>query len=336
MTKKIIKIKFTNGLSFEDGISDILNIVTDVYDFEDSSTPDFIIFGPYGNNIPPKGNYVRIGYFCECFIPDMKICEWGFGTMREATINNPHYFRIQWHGLNPENLIKSNSFNIEEIIAKRTRFCNFIYNNQVPYREYFFKQLNKYKRIDAPSKSMNNMVPFDNLFIGSFWERKRQFLENYKFTISFENYMFPGYQTEKLYDPMQSFSIPIYCGDPFINEIFNTKSFIYANGFFENRYSKPLELFENISQPDYKDMRFKDYDSLYFKVRRKLKKIGRLRKMCYYFNKKTVDQIIERIIEVDENDEIYYNMLKEPWLNNNMPLYIKSARKSWIEIFETR
>ena len=83
-----------------------LENLTDEYNFEESGEPDFIIFGPYGNDIPPKGNYTRIGYFCENINPDLSICEWAFGVPQEDDIKAANYKRIQWHGLNPQTLVK--------------------------------------------------------------------------------------------------------------------------------------------------------------------------------------------------------------------------------------
>ncbi|MDB5147524.1 MAG: hypothetical protein JWQ57_1544, partial [Mucilaginibacter sp.] len=58
--KKQIKIKFQNGLSFHYGVKEILSYISDHYDFIDSNEPDFIIFGPYGNDLPEKSDkYVR-------------------------------------------------------------------------------------------------------------------------------------------------------------------------------------------------------------------------------------------------------------------------------------
>ena len=83
---------------------------------------------------------------------------------------------------------------------------------------------------------MNNMESIDNKFKGDVWERKKQFLSPYKFTIAFENYVFPGYQTEKVYDAMQTSSVPIYCGDPMIGEIFNTASFLNAPDYVKGSH----------------------------------------------------------------------------------------------------
>lgn len=51
-------------------------------------------------------------------------------------------------------------------------------------------------------------------------------LREYKFTLSFENTFFPGYVTEKMFDPMIAGSIPIYLGAPDITEYVPESAFI--------------------------------------------------------------------------------------------------------------
>src|SRR6185437_35761 len=106
--KKPVKIKFQNGITYNIAVTEIFNELTTDYDFIESETPDFILFGPYGIDIPKPGPYVRIGYFCENIIPDLTLCDWAFGIPSEKYINNQKYRRIQWHNLNPADLIKDN------------------------------------------------------------------------------------------------------------------------------------------------------------------------------------------------------------------------------------
>jgi hypothetical protein len=143
MSKQIIKIAFRNGISFQNFMEDVFEIenLTDKFQFVESFEPDFIVFGPYGNDIPPKGNYIRIGYFCENIKPDLSICDWAFGIPHENEIKSTKYKRIQWHGTSPKVFIKTTSYNPENILASKTNFCNFIYETVVPYREIFFSKL---------------------------------------------------------------------------------------------------------------------------------------------------------------------------------------------------
>jgi hypothetical protein len=333
---KIIKLKLQNGLTFETFKKEVLDVngVSSHYIFKESKEPDFIIFGPYGNDIPQKSDkYQRIGYFCENIIPDMSICEWAFGIPHEEEILNSKYKRIQWHGLNPTSLVKPKTVAIEAINESKTKFCNFLYSNKVPYRETFFKELSKYKKVDAPGKSMNNMPSIDDLYQGDIWERKRQFLTPYKFTIAFENYVYPGYQTEKLYDAMLTQSIPIYCGDPHISQIFNTQSFINASDLLNPNYGSGVKYLEKSMQINFIDMRPQFYNQLHHRVARKVKETGRNLKMQWQFNGLNYKALVDKIVEIDENPKLYEKMLLAPWFNNNMPPVNASTKNRWIEIF---
>jgi alpha(1,3/1,4) fucosyltransferase len=332
---KVIKIKFQNGINSSIAQREILNELTKEFIFEESDQPDFILFGPYGNDIPSPGHYIRIGYFCENMQPDMSICEWAFGIPHDDDIKHPQYKRIQWHGLDPHKLVKPLNYDIEKIVAGKKYFCNFLYSHHVPYREEFFRQLSKYKKVDAPGKSMNNMESIDGLYKGDMWERKKQFLSEYKFTIAFENYVYPGYQTEKLYDAMQVSSLPIYCGDPLIGKIFNTGSFINASDLLQTSNSTTVNWLQKHCQPDFIDMRPSFFHSPPHRIKRKIKAIGRQLKMRYQFQNLDFKPLIDRVIELDEDNGKYIEVLKQPWFNNNAVPENSSLKKRWIEIFNT-
>jgi len=332
---KVIKIRFQNGITKGIAEREILNELKDEFIFEESEHPDFILFGPYGNDVPTPADYIRIGYYCENFQPDMSICDWAFGVPHEEVVKHPRYKRIQWHGLDPKRLIKPSDYNAEEILESKKYFCNFLYSHQVPYREDFFRQLSKYKKVDAPGRSMNNMPGIDSQFKGDMWERKKQFLSEYKFTIAFENYVYPGYQTEKLYDAMQVNSLPVYCGDPFINKIFNTKSFINAPDFINTNNSTITSWLEEKCQPDFDDMRPAFYKSPSHRIKRKLKTIGRHFKMWHQFQKLNFKPLIDQIVELDEDTEKYINVSQQPWFVGNQPPLKASLKDRWIEIFNT-
>lgn len=335
MPKTHIKIHFQNGLTFESFKKEVFDIegLSDLYDFEPSAYPDFIVFGPYGNDIPLPGDYTRIGYFCENIKPDFSICEWAFGVPREQDIRHPRYKRIQWHGLDPKLLIKPDNIDVEKILASKTRFCNFFYSHPVTYREKFFRDLSRYKKVDAPGKSMNNMPSVDEFCKGDRWEIKRRFLSEYKFTIAFENDVFPGYQTEKLYDAMLAGSIPVYCGDPFVGDIFNTGSFINAFDILEPDYDIIARYLERKSQMDFIDIRPRMYKGLSHRIARKVKHSGRHLKMKLAFGGLNYEKLIHRIIELDENDNLYKQMLLQPWFNDNKVPANSSSAARWIEIF---
>ena len=337
MTKQIIKLKFQNGLSFEGFKKDVFEIegLTKIYHFEESSDPDFIIFGPYGNDIPPIGDYIRIGYFCENIKPDFSICDWAFGVPHEDQIKNANYTRIQWHDTDPQVLLKDAGYDPENILASKTKFCNFLYETRIPYRESFFTQLSQYKKVDAPGPSMNNMPGINDKRSPDFYNIKRKFLSEYKFTIAFENDIFPGYQTEKLYDSMKTNSIPIYCGDPYVARIFNTNAFVNAADYLKTDGTTLTKMLEKYCQNDFVDIRPKYFKAPWHRLKRKVKKLGRQLKVNLKFKNLDYSPLIARIMELDQNDDKYLAMLREPWFYENKPPVAGFTKSRWIEIFQS-
>ena len=55
---------------------------------------------------------------------------------------------------------------------------------------------------------------------------KLAFISEYKFVIAFENSSYPGYTTEKILDPFLVCSIPVYWGNPLIENDFNKMAFL--------------------------------------------------------------------------------------------------------------
>jgi len=190
-----------------------------------------------------KKKMVKIFYGAEHTKPNMNECDWAFGTHFEEEINHPRYMRLMNHLMTDYKLknignppIKKN-INIKKIKKEKTKFCNFIYSQDVPFRIEFFKKLSKYKHIDAPGRSMNNMPPISSgdpkkSRLSKNWSKEKlKFIRPYKFTIAFENFAGSGWVTEKLTHPMLVNSIPIYFGHNDVNKDFNTKSFINYNDF---------------------------------------------------------------------------------------------------------
>ncbi len=333
---KTVKIKFQNGLEFDTAKAEILNELHNIFDFQESNQPDFIVFGPYGNDIPKKGNYTRIGYFCENIKPDFSCCEFAFGIPREETFNQENYKRIQWHGFDPKRLLKPVQINTESILRTKTKFCNFLYSNPIPYREAFFEALNKYKKVDAPGGSMNNMAGIDQLNQHDKWTAKRSFLQQYKFTIAFENDTFPGYQTEKLYDSMFAESLPIYFGDPNIGDIFNTKSFINGRDYLQIGNNKIINWLEKNCQQDFEDIRPQFYHSPFHRTKRHLKMRGRKLKMQLQFDKNELSNLVDQVVELDKNPDLYLEYVKQPWFHQNKIPEKVSVKNQWINIFNSR
>ncbi len=154
----------------------------------------------------------------------------------------------------------------EKILASKTRFCSFVIGGSNPRtthnRVAFFENLSKRKRVDSAGKIFNNIG--GGALCDSRSERLKS-LRSYKFNIAFENRSLAGYTTEKIFEPMVARCLPIYWGDPTINEQFNPRSFL-------NRADFPSD-----------------------------------------------EALIEKIIELDNDDAKYLEYLRQPYFYNDQP-----------------
>jgi hypothetical protein len=110
---------------------------------------------------------------------------------------------------------------------EKTKFCAFINNNPIEDRLKIFKLLSKYKKVDSYGGLNNNV----NGPIRGSEQAKILTLKDYKFTIAFENSYHPGYNTEKIIQPLSVNTIPLYKGGERMKEFFNINKIIYANNF---------------------------------------------------------------------------------------------------------
>lgn len=243
---------------------------------QDDHNPDFLFCG----NTPPKNTRaIKIFYTNEAFGPVTNDVAWSFACPPEWKINRPTYFRQPYYvrigyGLQ---LIKQN-INVHEILSQKTEFCNFVYSHPVPIRVKLFHALSKYKKVTAPGVCCQNSPPigpyttaresrFGNKVNNH--EAKMEYIKPFKFSITFENTCFDGFTSEKIAQAMHANNIPIFWGNPYIAEDFNTKSFI--NGHAQ---------------------KFNNEDQM-------------------------IEYLVEQVIQLDKNDDLYIKMLQEPWLPNN-------------------
>jgi alpha(1,3/1,4) fucosyltransferase len=214
----------------------------------------------------PKGDFVKILYSTENKIPNMEVCDWAISSHHEEKINSPKYFRIPMHLIcdypfhKKTRLPFERKINFNKIKKEKNKFCNFIYSQDINARNDFFKKLNNYKKVDAPGRCMNNMPPLGHdsskkSRLSKNWvETKMDFLNEYKFTIAFENETADGWTTEKLTHPLLANSIPIYIGNKKVGRDFNTKCFINYNDFKDMK-----EFIQHIIKVDKDDNLYKQY-----------------------------------------------------------------------------
>ena len=235
----------------------------------------------------PKGNFITILYSSERVVPDMDEYHYALSTYAEDTINHPNHFRIPFHTICNYPLHKELTLpykrviDFEKIKKEKTKFCNFIYSQEINSRNEFFKLLDKYKHIDSPGRCMNNMGPISNdspraSRVSNDWvETKLNFLKPYKFTIAYENVTEDYWTTEKLTHPLFVFSIPIYIGNKKVSEDFNTKSFINYNDFKDMNdfinYIKKVDSDDNLWKYHLEQPVFNTKEQQYFDSHKRIK-----------------------------------------------------------------
>lgn len=329
--RAVVRVAFARmwqGFDPLDFFKSFLKGVLDEFDFQLAEHPDFLIYGPYGGSLPASGNAVRIYFGCENVRPDMRECDWAFSYDYDEVVRHPRHLRAVFHS--DERFIKP-ALDPAVGRAGKRKFCNFIYGNRVPFREEFCRRLSAYKPVDCPGKALNNMPSFDQPGGKPWWESKLDFIAEYKFTIAFENSSHPGYNTEKIFQPMFVNSVPIYWGDPLIHRDYNPRSFVnYYDVQDRNRFRLPaLPLcWNNSLKPDQK---WTLGNRLANRVNRWMEQLNQA-----VWLRSGFDRLIQRIVELDQNDALYEQMLAEPWCYGNRPPDQTAYWTRWREIFRSR
>jgi alpha(1,3/1,4) fucosyltransferase len=215
--------------------------------------PDFLIYSCFGYQYRRHDGY-RIFYTGENWHADFTECDY---ALTFDFSNHPDQVRLPLWFMRCQRypLLDKRNFDPRPALAQKTKFCNFVFTNKYcAMRNRFFRKLSKYKQVDAAGKLFNNI----GHSIGTNVVDKMNFIRPHKFTIAFENESYPGYTTEKLYEPLLVHSLPIYWGNPRVGVDFNTASFL----------------------------NYHDYGDL--------------------------DALVKRVIEVDQNDELYCQYLRQP------------------------
>lgn len=257
---KKIKVNFTDCSVWSSMREQLLALLKKHYRVELSEKPDFLFYSVFGSDFRNYKNCVKVFITGENVSPNFNECDYGIGF--DPLDFGERYLRYYyaWNALTPDMLHREN---LSSALSQR-KFCNFVYSNSShgegpAIRQDFCRRLMEYKHVDCPGKVLHNLDDAIEPRDGDWEKGKLDFIQNYKFTIAFENSRTAGYTTEKLVQPFVARSVPIYWGNPEVVKDFNPKAFINCN----------------------------DYGNDF-------------------------DKVIERIIELDNDDEKYMEMLRQP------------------------
>lgn len=245
------KIDFRNfWLGFDYRGHSAFNWIFEKFNFKlDRENPDIVIYSCFGN--APSGDepFKKVFFTGERIEADFNKYDFAFTFEYSTDERNFRFPLYLWHHGSYRLLERRE---VKDWASSKSKFCNFIYGNGnismkgVKDRIDFFKKLSEYKRVDSGGPVLNN--------IGYNVENKNEWISDYKFTIAFENHSHPGYTTEKILDPFLSGSLPIYSGNPLIENDFKRGSFLNVTDFKnqEDAIEKIIEIDENDSL--YNDM----------------------------------------------------------------------------------
>ena len=201
---------------------------------------DVLIYSTFGND---HRSFLgkKIFYTTENVLPDFEECDFAITFCHLPS--EPRHLRLPQyiHYIeDPALLIKGDYDVTEAILKQKNGFCNFVVSNpRGTERNKFFRMLNRRKTVDSGGRHFNNL--------GRTITDKVSFINQYKFTLAFENSSSPGYTTEKLVEPMLAQSLPLYWGNPEVARDFNPRSFINISDFanFEAAIDYILEVDRN-------------------------------------------------------------------------------------------
>ncbi len=105
-SKKTVRVRFVNGLTFAAVEREILAPLAREFRFVHSESPDCVIVGPCGGDIPLPDAAARVGYFCQNIRPDRSICDWVFGIPHEVEVETARCMRLEGLGVEPDQLVR--------------------------------------------------------------------------------------------------------------------------------------------------------------------------------------------------------------------------------------
>jgi hypothetical protein len=186
---------------------------------------DAVIYSCFGTDHLSCSGVKKVFYTGENIRPNFEQCNhaitFDFDTYDGRNTRLPlWYLYIDWYNVgtygNPEWLIPTSYLTgDQEFSAKeKSLFCSTVFSNPEKTRFEALEHLNKYKEVDCYGAPHKNKLKAGE-------KAKLNVQSNYKFSLCFENSIYPGYFTEKLLHAKISGAVPIYYSDISYSEDFN-------------------------------------------------------------------------------------------------------------------
>ena len=191
------------------------------YQVDICDQPEFLIYSCYGTAYI-KYKCTRVFFASENIRPDYSGCDFAFSFDFN---NHPNHYRLPLYTFyaEEEKLLqyKSKESVLQNWREKKKFCCMVVSNDASSKRIDFFKKLSAYKQVDSGGAVLNN--------VGGPVKDKLNFIKDYRFVIAFENSCYEGYTTEKILEPLLTNCIPLYWGNPVIENDFNPNCFLHLS-----------------------------------------------------------------------------------------------------------
>ena len=232
-------------------------------------------------------------------IPNGDIGDYFIGSFY---LDYPNYTRFSHYYLYLYEFVKNgvipnlDFFNMEDrIIPTKTKFCSLVSRSMHGKRGRFLEKLNTYKKVETNAPPFYDFnIPFDTTSLNSSLP-KINFIKDYKFNISFENNYRANYPS-------------------YPNAIIENGELLNMNGLINEKLVEP---FVAGVIPIYwgSDRVHEEFNTNTF---------------LNYYDFNNEDDLISRIIELDQNDDLYNSYFKQPISGVNDVLTLEHL----VEMFE--
>jgi hypothetical protein len=254
----------------------------------DSSNPNLVFTMDLNRKYP---NAITVYYSNEPFYPEQTIVSSLFDfSMSNFFIESPTHIRFPSYYMYVYEFIQTgliNGFSFfqkeNRFIPKKTGFCCFVSRSLNGKRGDFFNKLNEYKRVDTNVSPYNHFsIPFDNSSFNSS-KPKIEFIKKYKFNISFENDFRGNY--------------PCFPNANVVNGFLTDMSGLISEKLVEPLVSGVIPIYWGSK------MVSEEFNTNTF---------------LNYYDFENENNLIDKIIELDNNDDLYNSYFKEKISNNYM------------------
>lgn len=224
LDKRTIKVKYVDFYGGFDPCEHwVYKVLEKRYDVVFSESPDYLFFSCFDNHYLSY-DCIRIFICNEAVYPNFNLYDYAI-TYADFTITDrllPN--RDVFENLKYRQLARSTE-EAQALLKQKKEFCNFLHSNIVAddFQNELFQALKKYKSVDSRESISNH--------IGCQGKALEQFQSQYKFSIVCEDSCYKGYTTEKIINALNAKTIPIYWGNPDINDIIDPKAIINCHDY---------------------------------------------------------------------------------------------------------